>query len=216
MLEMGPEELAAHYRKATRHLSKRDPVLKKMIAVVGPCKIEPAKDHFRILARSIISQQISTKAALSIANRLLEVLGKSKLTPKGILGLNDEQMRSAGLSAAKVRYLRDLAERVEGRTLRLQALRRLEDEEVIAELIQVKGIGRWTAEMFLMFSLGRPDVLPIDDLGFRMAIKRHYNFGEIPQRAALLEIGERWRPYRSIATWYLWRSLALPQEGEAD
>jgi DNA-3-methyladenine glycosylase II len=211
MLELSPEELAAHHRKAIRHLSKKDPTLKKMIAAVGPCKLEPVADHFRILARSIISQQISTKAALSIANRLLETLGKNKLTPKGILALSDEQMRAAGLSAAKVRYLRDLAERVETRTLRLQALRRMEDEEVIAQLIQVKGIGRWTAEMFLMFSLGRPDVLPVDDLGFRMAIKRHYNFEEIPKRDALLEIGECWRPYRSIATWYLWRSLALPQ-----
>ncbi|HEV8059779.1 MAG TPA: DNA-3-methyladenine glycosylase [Gemmataceae bacterium] len=211
MLHLGPDELAAHYRKATRHLAKRDATLKKMIAAVGPCKLQPAPDHFRILARSIISQQISTKAAASIADRLMEVLGKSNLTPKGILNLSDEQMRAAGLSAAKVRYLRDLAAHVDGRILRLRALRRLEDEEVIEQLIQVKGIGRWTAEMFLMFSLGRPDVLPIDDLGFRSAVKRHYLLEEMPKRDALIELAECWRPYRSIATWYLWRSLALPQ-----
>jgi DNA-3-methyladenine glycosylase II len=214
MLELGPEELAAHYRKATRHLAKRDATLKKMIAAVGPCKLQPAADHFFVLARSIISQQISTKAAVSIAGRLIEALGKNKFNPKAILGLTDEQMRGAGLSAAKVRYLRDLAEKIEGRALRLRELRRLEDEEVIAQLIQVKGIGRWTAEMFLMFSLGRPDVLPIDDLGFRSAVKRHYLLEEMPKKDVLIELGERWRPYRSIATWYLWRSLALPQEGE--
>jgi DNA-3-methyladenine glycosylase II len=211
MLHLGPDELAAHYLKATRHLSKRDPTLKKMIAAVGPCKLQPAPDHFFILARSIISQQISTKAAASITGRLVEALGKSKLTPKGILNLSDEQMRAAGLSAAKVRYLRDLATHVEGRILRLRALRRLEDEEVIEQLIQVKGIGRWTAEMFLMFSLGRPDVLPIDDLGFRSAVKKHYLLEDLPKRDALIELAECWRPYRSIATWYLWRSLALPQ-----
>jgi DNA-3-methyladenine glycosylase II len=211
MLDLGPDELAAHYRKATRHLAMRDPTLKKMIAAVGPCKLQPAPDHFLILARSIISQQISTKAAASIAGRLMEAVGKNKLTPKAILCLSDEQMRGIGLSAAKVRYLRDLAAQVEGRILRLRTLRRLEDEEVIAQLIQVKGIGRWTAEMFLMFSLGRPDVLPIDDLGFRSAVKRHYQLEEMPKRDALIEMGELWRPYRSIATWYLWRSLALPQ-----
>ena len=212
MLDLGPDELAAHYRKATKHLAKHDPTLKKMIAAVGPCKMQPASDHFLILARSIISQQISTKAASSIAGRLMETMGKSKLTPKAVLSLTDDQMRGVGLSAAKVRYLRDLSERVEGKNLRLRALRLLDDEEVIAQLIQVKGIGRWTAEMFLMFSLGRPDVLPIDDLGFRSAVKRHYSFEEMPKRDALIELGECWRPYRSIATWYLWRSLALPLE----
>jgi DNA-3-methyladenine glycosylase II len=212
MLDLGPEELAVHYLKATRHLAKRDPTLKKMIAAVGPCKLQPAQDHFLILARSIINQQISTKAAAAIAGRLLEALGNNRLTPKGILNLTDDQMRGVGLSAAKVRYLRDLATHVESRILRLRALRRLEDEEVIAQLIQVKGIGRWTAEMFLMFSLGRPDVLPIDDLGFRSAVKRHYRLEELPKRDALIEIGELWRPYRSIATWYMWRSLALPEE----
>ncbi len=216
MLHLGPDELAAHYRKAVRYLGKRDPALKKIMAAVGPCKLQPAPDHFFILARSIISQQISTKAAVSIAGRLIVALGKNKLTPKGILGLSDEQMRMAGLSAAKVRYMRDLAEKVESRALRLHSLRRMEDEEIIEQLIQVKGIGRWTAEMFLMFSLGRPDVLPIDDLGFRAAIKRYYQFEEMPKKQEMIDIGERWRPYRSIATWYLWRSLALPKDEGGD
>jgi DNA-3-methyladenine glycosylase II len=212
VLHLTPEELIAHYRKATRHLGKRDPILKKMITAVGPCKLQPAPDHFVVLARAIIGQQISTKAASSIASRVLEAVGKSKLTPKAILALSDEQMRSAGLSVAKVRYLRDLATQVESRGLRLRALRRLEDEAVIAQLIQVKGIGRWTAEMFLMFSLGRPDVLPVDDLGIRSAIKRHYQLEELPKRDALIEMCECWRPYRSIGSWYMWRSLALPKE----
>jgi DNA-3-methyladenine glycosylase II len=216
MLHLTPEERIAHYRKATRHLSNRDPILKKMIAAVGPCKLQPAPDHFVVLTRSIISQQISTKAAASIAGRVLEAVGKKKLTPKALLSLSDEQLRSAGLSAAKVRYLRDLATHVENRILRLRALRRLEDEDVIAQLVQVKGIGRWTAEMFLMFSLGRPDVLPLDDLGIRSAIKRHYQLAELPKRAALIEICECWRPYRSIGSWYMWRSLALPEEKAGD
>ena len=214
MLHLTPEELTAHYRKATRHLAKRDPILKKMIAAVGPCKLQPAPDHFVVLARSIIGQQISTKAASSIMARVLEAVGENKLTPKAILGLSDDQMRTAGLSAAKVRYLRDLATHVESRVIRLRALRRLEDEEVIAQLVQVKGIGRWTAEMFLMFSLGRPDVLPIDDLGIRSAIKRHYQLEELPKRDALIELCECWRPYRSIGSWYMWRSLALPKRPE--
>ncbi len=209
MLHFSPEERAAHYRKAIRHLGKQDETMKRVISAVGPCKLEPAPDHFLVLVRSIISQQISTKAAASIAAKLLATVGKKKLTHTAILDLTEEQMRLAGLSRAKVRYMRDLAERVDARSLRLQALRKMADEDVIEELIQVKGIGRWTAEMFLMFSLGRPDVLPVDDLGFRAAVMRHYELAEIPNKAFLVEFGERWRPYRSIATWYLWRSLAL-------
>jgi DNA-3-methyladenine glycosylase II len=212
MLHFSPEERAAHYRKATKHLGKHDETMKKVIAAVGPCRLEPAPDHFLVLVRSIISQQISTKAAASIAAKLLAAVGKKKLTHKAILNLTDEQLRLAGLSGAKVRYMRDLAERVDSRSLRLQALRKLNDEEVIEQLIQVKGIGRWTAEMFLMFSLGRPDVLPVDDLGFRAAIMRHYQLEAMPKKPFLIEFGERWRPYRSIATWYMWRSLALDPE----
>jgi DNA-3-methyladenine glycosylase II len=215
MLHLGPDELAAHYRKATRHLGRQDATMKSVIAAVGLCKLEPAPDHFSVLVRSIIGQQISTKAAASIAGRLLEAVEKKKLTHRAILGLSEDQMRSAGLSGAKIRYLRDLAEHVDTGRLRLRQLRKLDDEEVIEQLIQVKGIGRWTAEMFLMFSLGRPDILPVDDLGFRAAVKRHYQLAEMPKKPELLEIGERWRPYRTIATWYLWRSLALPKDKAA-
>jgi DNA-3-methyladenine glycosylase II len=200
------------YRKARRHLSRRDKILKQLIATVGPCTLQSNPDGFFALVRSIISQQISTKAARAIAGRLEQSLARSGVTPKGILKLSDEKMRAAGLSASKVKSLRDLADKVHSGALPLASLHKMEDEEVIASLIPVRGIGRWTAEMYLIFSLGRLDVLPVDDLGLRTGVRRQYELRELPVKKEIIELAEPWRPYRSIATWYFWRSLAnVPQ-----
>jgi DNA-3-methyladenine glycosylase II len=197
---------------ARRHLGRRDPILKDLMRRVGPCTLTIDADHFSILTRSIISQQISTKAARSIHARLLQALPKGKLKPINLLGLSDERMRAAGLSANKVRSLRDLAEKVHTKVVPLTRLHRMDDEDVIEHLVTVRGIGRWTAEMFLIFSLGRLDVLPVDDLGLRAGVRDVYALPELPDKASLIERGEDWRPYRSIATWYFWRSRgAVPQ-----
>jgi DNA-3-methyladenine glycosylase II len=200
------------YRPAQRHLARRDPVLKRLIAAVGACTLKPDRDHFALLVRSIISQQISTRAAMSIRTRLEQALQPHGLKPEPILAASDELLRTAGLSANKARSLRDLAEKVHTGAVPLGKLHRLPDEEVIEKLIPVRGIGRWTAEMFLIFSLGRLDVLPVDDLGLRVGVQRQFKLLEQPTRKVLEEQGEAWRPFRTIATWYFWRSLgAVPQ-----
>lgn len=194
------------YTKARRHLARRDSVLKGLIAKVGPCTLQPRLDGFVALVRSIISQQISTKAAESIANRLLQTLGPGGISAQGILALTEEQLRGVGLSTAKVRSVRDLAVKVQSGAVPIQELSALEDEEVIAKLVPVRGVGRWTAEMYLIFSLGRLDVLPVGDLGLRLGVQDQYGLTEPPDKATLTELAEPWRPYRSIATWYFWRS----------
>jgi DNA-3-methyladenine glycosylase II len=196
------------FAKAQRHLARRDPVLKRLIAGVGPCQLAPSPDHFAALVRSIIAQQISTKAAASIHARLQEALAPECVAPGPILSLSDESLRTAGLSASKARSLRDLSEKVQSGAVPLPELSALPDEEVIARLVPVRGIGRWTAEMFLIFSLGRLDVLPVDDWGLRVGVQRQYGLAEPPEKAQLRELAEPWRPYCSIATWYFWRSLA--------
>jgi DNA-3-methyladenine glycosylase II len=197
---------------ATRHLARKDQVLKQLIRNVGPCTLTFNRDHFCVLVQSIISQQISGKAAKAITARLLKTLPKSGLTPMGLLRLTEEQMRTAGLSANKARSLRDLAEKVRSREVPLRRLHELEDEEVIARLIPVRGIGRWTAEMFLIFSLGRLDVLPVDDFGLRTGVRDVYSLPDLPDKKGLIERAEPWWPYRSIATWYFWRSRGfVPQ-----
>jgi DNA-3-methyladenine glycosylase II len=200
------------YLKARRHLARRDPVLKKVIAAVGPCTLTPLPDRFAALARSIISQQISTKAAASIRARLEQSLAPHGLVPAAILAASVEGLRAAGLSTAKTASMRDLAERVHGGSLPLGRLHKMSDEEVIEQLVPVRGIGRWTAQMFLIFSLGRLDVLPVADLGLRVGVQRQYGLKEPPDKADLEELAKPWQPYRSIATWYFWRSLAaVPQ-----
>jgi DNA-3-methyladenine glycosylase II len=160
--------------------------------------------------RSIISQQISTKAALAIGGRLLKQLGRFQ--PKRILGATDEQMREAGLSRGKQRSLRDLADKCASGTIPLKKLGELDDAAVIEALTQVHGIGPWTAEMFLIFSLGRLDVLPVGDYGLRAGVQKHYELAELPKKDALHELTASWKPYRSIGTWYIWRSLGgVPQ-----
>jgi DNA-3-methyladenine glycosylase II len=194
------------FRKARGQLSRRDPILGKIIKIVGPCTLQPNPDGFHILVRSIISQMISTKAAASIAARLERELCPDGLRPGAILAAKEEQLRAVGLSGGKVRALLDLAGRVESGLLPLDDLARMPDEEVVSLLTPVRGIGVWTAEMFLIFSLGRLDVLPVGDLGLRAGVRDVYGLPELPGRAHLMEAGEKWRPYRSVATWYLWKS----------
>jgi DNA-3-methyladenine glycosylase II len=203
---------ATIYHKAQKHLSRRDDVLKTLIGRIGPCTLAHNPDGFAVLARSIISQQISTKAALAIGGRLLKTLGRSGLRPRAILKLTDESMRAAGLSAMKVRSLRDLAEKCVSGEVPLGKLADMEDEEVIEKLIPVRGIGRWTAEMFLIFSLGRLDVFPMADFGLRAGVRNQYGLDDLPDKDTLARIGEVWRPYRSVGTWFIWRSFgSVPQ-----
>ena len=192
---------------AETHLAGADPVLAQIITTTGPCTLSRQVDLFGALAESIISQQISVKAADAIMSRFLSLLPAGQLDPAAILALPEESLRAAGLSRAKAVYLRDLAAHVADGRLDLARLGQEPDEAVIAALLPVKGIGRWTAEMFLIFALGRLDVLPVDDLGFRRAVQLRYNLPDLPVRTTLPALAEPWRPYRSIATWYLWRSL---------
>jgi DNA-3-methyladenine glycosylase II len=184
-------------------------VLAALIRQHGPCGLAAAQraDHFSALVRAIVGQQLSTKAATTIHRRLIELLGNGPATPEGISPLTDRQLRSVGLSRQKTAYLRDLCGKVASGEVRLDALGRMTDDEVIAELTKIKGVGRWTAEMFLMFRLHRPDVLPVGDLGIVNAVKNVYGLRKKPTPDRLMKIGEPWRPYRSVACWYLWRSL---------
>jgi DNA-3-methyladenine glycosylase II len=207
-----PSEASNPYVKAQRHLGRRDPVLKRLIAAVGPCTLTPNPDGFRVLVRAIVSQMISTKAAESISARLETVLGGSRVTPARILAATDESMRGAGLSASKVRALRDLAERARNGALPFDRLPEMEDDEVVERLVAVRGIGAWTAQMFLIFSLGRLDVLPVADLGLRAGVQDQFGLDALPDRAKLHELAAPWQPFRSVATWYLWRSRGqVPQ-----
>lgn len=202
-------DLTPLHRRAERHLARRDPVLERLIAAVGSCRLRPHPDPFGCLARSIIAQQISTKAAESIHNKLLGALAPENLTATALLTADESVLRSAGLSEAKVKSLRDLASKVQTDAVPLSRLGELNDEEVIQALVPVRGIGRWTAEMFLIFALGRPDVLPVDDFGLKAGVQRQFGLSELPSREVLREFGGPWRPYRSIATWYIWRGQEI-------
>src|SRR5450631_2433846 len=195
-------------RKALLHLKKSDPVLRAIIERIGPCKMQFGEPKFHSLAEAIVYQQLNGKAALSIFKRFA-VLAGEPLTPEGIMRGTDQQMRLAGLSKQKSSYLRDLAERTHRGDLNFAGLGDLPDEEVIEHLTQVKGIGVWTAHMFLMFSLRRPNILPTGDFGIKMAIKKHYKKRKPPNPKQMEKIAECWEPYRSVACWYLWRSLDI-------
>jgi DNA-3-methyladenine glycosylase II len=200
--------LAIDYSRARRVLARRDPILRDLMRRHGPCGLADSQhtDPFVALVHAIISQQLSTKAAATIAGRVEALLG-GMLEPTRVASVSDVQLRGAGLSGQKIGYLRDLCRRIEDRSLPLDALEAMADEDVIAALTQVKGIGRWTAEMFLMFRLQRPDVLPVGDLGIVKAVQRIYRMRKVPSAARLHRLGEAWRPYRSVACWYLWASL---------
>ena len=195
-------------RKAINHLKKSDPVLRVIIQRVGPCRMEFSAPEFSSLAEAIVYQQLNGKAAVTIFNRFAALAGEP-LTPKGILKLSDEQLRSVGLSKQKSAYLKDLSVKTADGSLDFARLPELSDEEVIKHLTQVKGIGVWTAQMFLMFSLRRPDVLPTGDYGVQVAIKKHYKKRKLPKPDVMEKIARPWAPYRSIACWYLWRSLDI-------
>jgi DNA-3-methyladenine glycosylase II len=201
------------YTKARRTISRRDPVLRNLMRRHGPCGLTDSQhtDPFQALVHAIVSQQLSTKAAATIAARVDGLLDGLP-TPSRVGTVSDVQLRAAGLSGQKVGYLRDLCRRLEDGSVRLDALDRMTDEAVITSLTSVKGIGRWTAEMFLMFRLHRPDVLPVGDLGIVKAIKVAYGLRALPTPARMLRLGEAWRPYRSVACWYLWASLDNVQE----
>lgn len=204
--------MAGRFEQAVGHLRGRDQVLREVIDAAGPCALKLRRDRFAALAGSILSQQISTSAARTIRARLIERAG-GRLAAEPLLALSDEELRACGVSAQKAGYLRDLSSRVASGALPLDRIGRLGDEEVIQYLTAVKGIGRWTAQMFLIFSLGRPDVLPHDDLGIRNAIRKLYGLPEMPRRDEMDRIAEPWRPYASVACWYLWRSLDGPAAG---
>jgi DNA-3-methyladenine glycosylase II len=191
------------------HLRSVDEVMGRLIEQVGPFGLKPRRNRFEMLVRSIISQQISGSAARSIYARLVKELAPRRLTPQNLASLTLVELRSAGLSQQKSSYLSDLARQVCDRHVRLQGLARLPDEEVIEELTQIKGIGVWTAQMFLMFSLGRLDVFPHDDLGIRVALRNLYCLKELPDKATSHRIAQPWRPYATLASWYCWRSLEL-------
>jgi DNA-3-methyladenine glycosylase II len=192
---------------AVAHLGRRDKTLRGAMRRVGPYRLRLQRDRFGCLVRAIISQQISVAAARSIRARLHGLAGPDGVTPDALLRLSLEAMRGAGVSPQKSGYLRDLAERVHSGEVPLSRIGRLGDEQVIESLTRIKGIGRWTAEMFLIFSLGRMDVLPVDDLGVRSAIRKLYRLEALPDKQTCLEIGAPWRPFASVASWYLWQAL---------
>jgi 3-methyladenine DNA glycosylase/8-oxoguanine DNA glycosylase len=208
-------EPAFDAKKAGRHLAAADPALGTIIASVGPCamQLKPSRSLFGALAEAIVYQQLSNKAAATIHGRVEALFPDAQegFTPRHILGATDEALRGCGLSRAKVLAVRDLARRVEGGELPLlDEARALADSELIERLVSVRGIGRWSAEMFLMFRLGRPDVLPLGDYSLRKAYMKAFRKRTLPSPRALEKHGERWRPYRTVASWYLWRSLELP------
>jgi DNA-3-methyladenine glycosylase II len=198
----------ADYAKARRLLLRRDPVLATLIRRHGECGLARAQraDHFSALVRAITGQQLSTKAASTIFGRLVALMPDG-VTPATLSALADEQMRAVGMSRQKIAYFRDLCDKAMSGVVPLDALDAMSDEEVITSLTKIKGIGRWSAEMFLMFRLHRPDVLPVDDLGIVNAVKNVYRLRKRPTADRIRKIGEAWRPYRSVASWYLWRSL---------
>ena len=204
-----------YWDDACRHLGKRDRVMKKLIPRFGASRLRTRGDAFTTLARSIVGQQISVKAAQSVWDRFAAAAGAAtlQLQPAAVQALPVPQMREAGLSARKTEYLLDLARHFSDGRACIDSWPQMEDEAIIDELVSIRGIGRWTAEMFLMFHLMRPDVLPLDDLGLLKGISVNYFSGEPVSRAEARELGEAWAPYRSVATWYLWRSLdPLPVE----
>ncbi|HYB20120.1 MAG TPA: DNA-3-methyladenine glycosylase [Thermodesulfobacteriota bacterium] len=193
-------------RKATRHLKSSDRALSGLIKKHGPCTLTPSLDNpFHALASSIISQQLSARAARAIKARLFDLLEMERFTPESIAEMSAKRARAAGLSRAKVEYIQELALAVRDGELDFTSIAKCEDEDVITKLTAFPGIGRWTAEMFLIFGLGRPDVLSTNDAGLKKSFKLTYNLKQNPSADEMISIGEPWRPYRSVASWYLWR-----------
>jgi 3-methyladenine DNA glycosylase/8-oxoguanine DNA glycosylase len=201
-----------YLRAALRHLRRSDPILAGLIRQIGPYRMVRRPERFQALVRAIVFQQLAGRAAQAIYDRFVALFpdaASSFPSPEMVLAIDEAAMRSAGLSRQKLLYIRDLARHVADGEINFHRFAKMDDEAIIEHLTRVRGIGRWTAEMFLMFNLGRPDVFPVDDLGVRNAIHRAYKMEQPPTRKELREFGERWRPYRSVAVWYLWQSVRL-------
>jgi DNA-3-methyladenine glycosylase II len=206
----GQPVVPAYWDEACRHLVKRDRVMKKLIPTFGDARLQSNGDAFTTLARSIVGQQVSTKSAQGTWRKLVAAVDSRDadlLLPVAVLALAPEALRAVGLSARKVEYLRDLAQHFEDGAVHVAQWHGMDDEAIIEELVAIRGIGRWTAEMFLIFHLLRPNVLPLDDPNLIRGISENYFSGEPVSRAEARELGDGWAPYRSVATWYLWRSL---------
>jgi DNA-3-methyladenine glycosylase II len=204
-----PAQIVPYARAAQAHLSKIDPVFARIIADVGPLTMSRRRERFRALVRAIVFQQLAGAAANAIFNRFVALFPGRFPTPEQVLAKSDAELRKVGLSEKKAIYIKDLARRVRDGEVNFHRFNRMDDEDIVEHLTLVKGIGRWTAEMFLMFNLGRPDVMPADDLGVQTAVMRHYKMAARPTRKELTAFAERWRPYRTVAAWYLWRSLDI-------
>ena len=195
-------------RKALKHLRSSDKALSELIEKHGPCSIKPSLDNpFHALASSIISQQISWRAARTIRARLLTLIGDAQFDPERLLKISPARLRGAGLSSAKATYILGIAKTLQKGAFSFSAIMNYKDEDVINELTALPGVGRWTAEMFLIFGLGRPDVLSVNDAGLKKGFELTYRLKNAPSASEMIELGERWRPYRSVASWYLWRAL---------
>jgi DNA-3-methyladenine glycosylase II len=194
-------------RKAINHLKKTDPVMAAIIDRAGPYKMQYREPVFQTLVRSIVYQQLSGKAATTIFNRLAAAANVNPMTPEAILKLRPQKMRALGLSKQKTVYIRELARLTRDGNIQFERLPEMEDAAIIETLTRVKGVGVWTVQMFLMFALQRPNVLPVGDLGVRAAMKKAYGLAELPKPEEMERIAAAWHPYRSIASWYLWRSL---------
>ena len=200
---------AQQIKAARLHLQKNDPVFKSLLKTVGPFTAKTRRDRFGTLVNSIIAQQISVAAANTIRGRLIDAVAPEKISPQTLKRYDVDALRQIGVSRQKATYVLDLAEKVHGGILDLESIHHKDDEGVIEEMIQVKGIGRWTAQMFLMFSLGRMDILPVDDLGLKNAMRVQYQLDDVPDKQQMEQIAENWRPYATIACWYLWQSLDI-------
>jgi DNA-3-methyladenine glycosylase II len=212
-------------RSAITHLKRADPVLAAIVERVGPFRMNYREPSFEAMVRSIIFQQLAGRAAAAIFDRFFAACmaavctggnGNSRtaacLTPEAVLALTEQQMRACGLSRQKLSYIRDLAEKTRSREVDFEQLAQMTEEDVIAHLTRVKGIGVWSAQMFLMFALRHPDIMPTADYGIRAAIKKSYRKRKLPTPAQMLKVSEPWRPYRSVACWYLWRSMESPAD----
>jgi len=193
--------------QAAIHVLKKDPKLAKVISIVGKYQISTSSNYFESLVEAIITQQLSGSAAKAIAKRFCNLYGKRFPKPIDVIKTSDSKLRKTGLSKMKVEYIKELSKAIESKKLKMRSLSKLSDEVIIEQLTQIKGIGRWTAEMFLIFSLGRMDVLPVGDLGLRKGVQLYKSSKELPNEAEIEKLAEKWRPYRTVATWYLWKSL---------
>jgi len=186
---------------------KKDPKLARIIKVVGKYQITTTSNHYESLVEAIITQQLAGSAAKAISKRFRSLYGKKFPKPADVLETSDSKLRKTGLSGMKVKYIKDLSKNIESKNLKLRSLSKLSDNAVVEQLTEVKGIGRWTAEMFLIFSLGRMDVLPVGDLGLKKGVQLLNSSAKLPTPGEIEELAEKWRPYRTVATWYLWKSL---------